>query len=360
MLKAVSSNSSIPILAGIYIQAHENEIVLTTSNTSMTIQCRVPQDKKSLIVRRTGGIVVSARYFNEVIRKLSVGIVTLEIKEHLILTIKSGNSQIRLSGMDPDEFPLKTNKKYHAASKLRIKNRLLKSTINQVVNAASKSEVRPILTGVCFDYDNNSLHLTATDGVRLASRTMHTGIQNTSKNRILIPATNLYEVSKMLKNDDETIDIDVVGNQVRFKVNELIQVESALIEGTFPSVTNVIPQTYLSEIELDTTHLLHAVECVSVLAGENIIRLLASRNALELSSRTADIGDVQDEVPLIQMSGEDFSISINGKYFIDILHNIDSERVKLWFTGKVSPVVIIPDDAASSTLFLITPVRTHN
>ncbi|MDQ0901191.1 DNA polymerase-3 subunit beta [Paenibacillus sp. V4I7] len=360
VLRAVSSNNTIPILSGICIQACVNEIVFTASNTSMRIQFRIPRDNKSLNVHRTGSIVVPARYFNEVIRKLTADIITFEINKPLILTIVSGKSQIRLCGMDPEEFPLINNQEHNPDNKLRINNALLKATIKQVATAASTSEMRPVLTGVSFDYNNDSVNLIATDGIRLASKIIHTekNTLNTST-KFLIPAKNLYEVSKMLRNDDDATEIDVIANQVRFTANEL-QVESALIEGTFPSITNVIPQSYLSEVLVDTTRLLRAVECVTVLAGESIIRLLATTSTLELLSRTAEIGDVQDEVPLMEMSGDDFSISLNGRFFIDILRSIDSEHVRIRFTGKASPVVIIPEIKPSSTLFLITPVRTHS
>lgn len=225
---------------------------------------------------------------------------------------------------------------------------------------ASTSEMRPVLTGVSFHYNNDSLSLVATDGIRLVSKTIYTqNRQSTISINILIPAKNLYEVSKMLKNDDEIIEIDVAENRIRISSND-IKIESILIEGVFPAVSNVIPQSYSTEIVVGTTQLLRAVECVSVLAGENVIRLVSSSNTMELISRTAEIGDVRDEVPLVQMSGDEFNLSLNGKYLIDILRCIGSERIKFRFTGKVSPVVLIPEDIESPTLFLITPVRTHS
>lgn len=360
VLRAVSPNSPIPILAGMHIQVYAHEIVFTASNTSLTIQCTVSRNDKSFHAHKTGSIVVPARYFNEVIRKLSAESITLEIKKHLILSIISGNSHIRLCGMDPAEFPSIINKEYHSANKLRISSALLKMSIKQVASAASISEMRPVLTGVSFDYNNDSLCLVATDGIRLASKTLHTIKRHgTISTKILIPAKNLYEVSKMLRNDDETIEIDAAENQIRISSND-IKIESALIEGAFPSVSNVIPKSYLTEIVVVTTQLLRAVECVSVLADESIIRLASSGNSLELLSRTAEIGDVQDEVSFIHMSGDEFSIALNGKYLIDILRSIGSEYVKLRFNGKTSPVVLIPEDTESSTLFLLTPIRTHD
>ncbi|MBD0379916.1 DNA polymerase III subunit beta [Paenibacillus sedimenti] len=359
VLKAISVNSPMPILAGINIQANANGLIFTASNTSMTIQYRIPQDNSSMTVQRTGGIVVPARYFNEIIRKLNAGLVTFEMNENLILTITSENSQIRLCGMDSADFPSIHFSDHHSSNKIQINNALLKSAIKQVAIAASTSETRPVLTGVSFEFNGASLNLVATDGIRLASRTLHIGKSANTSTNVIIPGRNLFEVHKMLSDEDDITEIEVGTNQIRFITNEL-QVQSALIEGVYPSIQNVIPQSYLSEVTVETSSLLHAVERVAILAGESIIRLVATTHKLDLLSRTAEIGDVQDEVPLTEMIGEDFIISLNGKFFIDILRCMDNEYVRLRFTGKASPIVILPADARLSTLFLITPVRTHN
>lgn len=311
-----------------------------------------------MIIHRTGGIVVPARYFIEVIRKLNEGLITFEIKQGLILTIISGCSQIRLQGIDPDEFP-SIKKDYHCGAKFRINNSLLKSTIRQVAIAASSSEARPVMTGVLFDCNNDYLRLSATDGIRLASRTIYTENNRNNNTKILIPAQNLYEISKLLKNDDDTTEIVTFANQVRFTTNEL-KIESVLMEGVFPSILNIIPKSYISEVLVESNRLLRAVECVAVLAGESKIKITTTASTLALLSQTADVGDIQNEIPLIEMEGDDFTISLNGKFLVDLLRSIESENVRVRFTGNVGPIIIIPEETDSSTLFLISPVRTHN
>jgi len=359
VLKAVSTNNPIPVLTGINFQASANELVITASNTSMTIQYRIPQDSSSKTVQRTGGIVVPARYFYEIIRKFDDGFIYLEITDHLILTIKSGNSQIRLCGMDSAEFPPTKTVECHPVLKLRINNAILKSSIKQVATSASTSEARPVLTGVCFEYDDESLKLIATDGIRLASRTISVENKGVAGTAVIIPGKNLYEAAKILDDEDNITEIIVGANQIRFTANN-VQVQSALIEGVYPSIKNIIPKSYLSEVIAKTTCLLNAIERATVLASESIVKIVVTSNKINLLSRTAEIGEVHDEVPLKEMNGEEFIISLNGKFFVDILRCIDSEYVRLRFTGKASPVVIQPLNDPSSTLFLITPVRTVN
>lgn len=359
VIKAAAVNSPIPILQGIHIQARTDGVIFTASNTSMTIQSTLPQDGVSVNVQRTGAVVIPSRYFYDVIRKLHDETVILEVKESWIVTITSSHSQIRLCGMDATEFPYMDNGKERSPHKLRINNALLRSTIKQVAVAASTSETRPLLTGVSFEYDHYSLNLIATDGVRLASRTLHTSAHTSGSFKVIIPAKNLNEIAKMLSNEEETTEIEVSHNRVRFIANGL-KVESALIEGTFPSINNVIPQSSLGEILVDKAGLLTAVECATIMAGDNIIKLSVAGDQIKLLSRTAEIGDMENEVPLLEISGEPFLLSLNGKLLIDMLRNSDCASVRIRYAGKTKPVVMHPGDSLKSALFLITPVRTHD
>lgn len=358
VLRAVPSNNLLPILAGIHIEVRASEIIFTASNTRMTIQYRLTLDAPSLLIHRTGEIVVPARHFFEVVRKLGEGTMTLEIREGLDLTIVSSESRIRLRGMDPQEFPSIHSKDDHYRAKLRINNALLKSTIKQVAIAASSSEARPVLTGVLFNYNRDGLNLMATDGIRLATRKILIENDQDIDTTFLIPAQNLVEITKLLKNDTDTTEIVTYANQVRFTSNN-VQIESVLIEGEFPSLSNVIPTSYISEVLLETNRLLNAVECVSVLASERVIKIAATKHNLLLFSQTADVGDVQHQVPFAQMKGDDFNFSLNVKLLVEILRSIGGGDVRLRFSGKLSPIMLIPEHTDPSTIFIITPVRTQ-
>lgn len=356
--KAVDVHNPIPILQGIHIQARADGIIFTASNASMTIRAESPQDGASVTVRRTGAVVIPSRYFHDVIRKLHDERILLETNEQLIVTVKSGHSQVRLCGMDPYEFPSLSGEQ-SAPRRLSINSASLKSAIKQVATMASTSETRPVLTGVSVECNHDSITFIATDGVRLATRNLDAEGNISETFRAIIPAKNLYEMSKMLSSEDEITGIEVSNSRVRFATHGL-KVESARIEGAFPSIMNAIPQAYLCEFTVERAHLLAAVECVTVLASDNIIKLVASHHLLKLLSRTPEVGDIENAVPLTEMSGEGFAISVNGKFLTDILRHSDCSGVRVRYAGPTSPIVILPDDPNISALFLVTPVRTHN
>ncbi len=357
VLKAVSANCPIPVLTGIHIQAEADGLVLTTSNASMTIQYKIPSFSSGLAIRRSGSLVVPARYFGEIIRRLDAGCIDLEEREHLILTVTAGSSRIRLCGMDAAGFPSVRHEATGSVRTYRMNSGLLKSSIGQVAPAASTSETRPVLTGVSLKCHDYAIKFAATDGVRFASRALPMDLSADGGIHAVVPAKNLHEIAKMLDEENETTEIEVDANQIRFRTKSLL-VQSVLIGGEFPSVH--IPEAFITEMIIEKTVLLRAVERVLVLAGANAVKLAAAGGSLDVRSSTAEIGDVHDEVPLKEMHGEPhFSISLNGRFVADMLRCIESEDVTLRYAGKMSPVVLLPaDEASSSTLFLITPIRT--
>ncbi|MEK3660986.1 DNA polymerase III subunit beta [Paenibacillus sp. FSL F4-0236] len=361
VLKAISANSSSRVLSGIHIQAQAEGLTLTASNIRMTIEYKLPVKMDSMIVHKPGEIVVPARYFYEIIRKLDPGLIRLEIAETLILNIQSGNTQFRLCGMDTAEFPRIHYVDHPNTQKIRMKNTLLKQIFKHVVFAVSSLETRPVLTGVSLQIDNQNIRVVATDGIRLAQHVVeNVEDYGASPLNVIIPGSTLEDLLKII-NDDEgsSIQIEIGQKQIRF-ISDGLRVQSALLEGTYPYVDNLIPQVYISEVIVKTERLLRVVERIAILAGESVTLGVYPSGILHLISRTADVGEAKEEIPLEYLEGEYFRVAFNGKYFRDILRAIDSETLRIRFAGKERPLVIQPVDMTSSTLFLITPMRTQD
>lgn len=365
VLKAVSANNNpISILAGIHIEATASELILTGSQTSISIEARIQQDRSALTVLEPGSIVVPARYFYEIVRKLDEGIVTVDGTKSIIAAISSEHTSIRLCGMDAQLYP-KPHRSAHLPSTIdqfRIEGGVLKSAIKQAASAVSTSETRPVLTGVCMNYNGGSeLQLTSTDGIRLATCTIP--IQNEGSSiepsTFIVSGRHLLDVAGMLGEQDAFVDMEASSHQVVFQTPNY-RIQMASIEGTFPSTHTIIPRFYDSEIVVETSRLLHALERATVLAEDRIVRLSANHERLGIVSRTAAIGDMKANISVAVMQGEPFAISLNGKMLIDIVRCLESTMVRLWYTGERGPIVLqsIDRDGVSPMLFLLTPVRT--
>jgi len=366
-LRALPANPPIAALSGIHLRVNADEIVLTASNASWTIQCAIPARDRSATVLEKGSIAAPGRYLYDIVRRLDSGIVTFESDNRHVLSIRSGDSRIRLCGMDPADYPFIAVPIDDNPLKLEADSGRLGAAIRQVAGAASDSETRPVLTGVCMEYGEGSLRLTATDGIRLSSRALPVEKRGGSGIAFIVPAKNLLETAKLLDGENGPVEIEACARQFRLST-DCLRIQSSLIEGTYPSLHNVVPNRCEAEFLVDTARLTSAIERVTVLANEYVVRLAATPDRLDLSSGTAEIGEMQDAVTVDQMKGERFTIALNGKRLNDLLRCVDSSQARIGYTGRSGPLIVRPADepdetrvaagTTDSALFLITPVRT--
>ncbi|MDK8189594.1 DNA polymerase III subunit beta [Paenibacillus sp. UMB7766-LJ446] len=357
VFKALSNNNQ-GILSGLYIYAGKEEVVFRGSNTSLTVQYKACITDSKIHIFNEGSIVCPAKYLYEIIRKLNDGNVILEVNEQLILSITSGNTRVCLSGMSPIDYPfIPTQNHQQTGNGIDVSCNSLKYLIKQVAGACSTSEGKPVLTGVSLEVQGNQLTMTATDGViRMATGSICIKNGMGFSGSAVIPGVNLIEIVKLLDDDDHgMVTIQCSPHEIRFITqNQLI--ESVLIEGLYPPTRNLVPTSHVSEIILNIKSFRQMIDRVFVLADYHLITMHISEKKLELISSTAEIGDVRDTLFLEDKNGVNFSTTINGKYLLSTLRCIESDSIRIRFTGTKSPLVLLPVLEDSRWLFLLNPV----
>jgi len=362
VMKAITSRTTIPILTGIKIVATEEGVSLTGSDSDVSIESFIPkEDGEKVIVeiKQTGAIVLQAKFFSEIVKKLPTDHVEIEVQNHLQTIIRSGTSEFNLIGLDADEYPHLP--KIEAENVFRIPTDLLKAMIRQTVFAVSASETRPILTGVNWNVENDQLVCIATDSHRLALRKAKIEINTDASYNVVIPGKSLIELNKILADNSELIDIVITENQVLFKATHLLFF-SRLLEGNYPDTSRLIPNESKTDIVLQTKEFLHAIDRASLLAREgrnNVVKFSAIEDgSIEISSNTPEVGKVVEEIKSQSVSGEELKISFSAKYMMDALKALEGTEIKISFTGAMRPFIIQPMNDAT-ILQLILPVRTY-
>lgn len=357
---AISSRTVIPILTGMKIDVLPTKIILTGSNSDMTIQSHIEsvQDDEEIISNITpGSIVLPVPHFPEIIKKLPENIVTISVEDNYKTVITSGKALFTLYGQSSEEYPqIRMNE---GEENLQINVKALKTLIKQTVFAVSQMETRPILTGVNVTTKNNLLTFTATDSHRLALRSVpiETDLE---LNNTVIPGKNLQELNKIYEDDDGMIHISFTENQVLFHNNETYFL-SRLLSGNYPETSRLIPTESKTTIHTFTKDLIDTIERAALLSNRdqnNVIRLdTIGKSAIEISSNSPEIGNVKEQLDVISIEGEDLKISFSSRYMLDTLRTINSERVEISFAGPMRPFVIrTPEE--ENILQLILPVRT--
>ena len=361
--KAISNRTTIPILTGVKIDARSSGVTLTGSDTDISIQSFIPLEDNGLEViniEQPGSVVLPSKFFIEIIKKLPSETIEIEVKDHFQTSIRSGNSDIQMVGLDPEEYPLLPN--IDQTVSISILSDVLKTMIRQTTFAVSTNEATSVLTGVLWSMREDSLKLIACDRHRLATRETKMQLDSITQNQVVISGKTLNELSKILPDQNILVSIIASDNQVLFKLGRVL-FYSRILDGTYPDTSRLIPQTFQTELVVNTRELTNAMDRANLLSREektNIVKLTIKEDqTLEISSSSSELGKVTETIASKSLSGELLRISFNSKFMLDALKVIDSEDVHLGFTGPMSPIIIRPEDGPS-LLQLILPYRTTN
>lgn len=347
--RAVSPKSSISALEGILLEAG-SDLRLTGYNLETGIRTIVPAD-----IREEGTLVLGARLFGEIVRKLPDDIVTFQ-SENYMVNIKCGMSEFNILGTDPEEFPELPTVEYQ--NSLILPQSRLKAMISQTLFAVSDNESRPIHTGSLFEVDSEGLTIVSVDGYRLALR--HESIdkkEGAETFSFVVPGAALSEVEKICSDVDEPASVTQGARHVMFKVGDTMLV-SRRLEGEFLAYRQAIPRNNTIHVEGDTRALLSSIDRVSLIISDKLkspLRCVFDSNLLKISTKTA-IGDAYDECPL-SGDGGGLEIGFNNKYLMDALKAAPADKVRLELTTGVSPCVILPTEGEENFLYMVLPVR---
>ncbi|MEK4508008.1 DNA polymerase III subunit beta [Paenibacillus anaericanus] len=362
--KAISSRTTIPILTGIKLDVNFQGMTLTASDTDISIQAFIPAEdnnKQIVQVERSGSVVLPAKFFVEIIKKLPSQEIEMEVLDGFQTLIRSGSTDIQMVGMDPEEFPVLPS--IEEDQIVTIPGDLLRNMIKGTAFSISANETSPILTGVLWNLNDSKFKFVATDRHRLASRTVGlTTAEDIRFSNIVISGKTLNELSKIIPDQNTHVDIVVADNQVLFKIDRVL-FYSRILDGTYPDTSKIIPTTYKTELVLDTKKLSDSIDRAYLLSREektNIVRLQTMEDGtIEISSSSSELGKVTEQIEVVQFTGDPLRISFNSKYMLDVLKVVESEQLHIGFTGAMSPIILKPVDDSQS-LYLILPYRTTN
>lgn len=363
VLRAISSKTTIPILTGLKMVVDKERIVLTGSNSDITIESVIDANNPDydLTVEDPGAIVLPARFFSEIVKKLPDKQVTIEVTSGFQADITSGTAKFQINGQDAENFPhlpeVETDKT------ITLPNDVLQEVIRQTVIAVSKQESRPILAGIHITLHDGLLTAVATDSHRLAQRKVALkDVDNGIDFDVIIPGKSMNELSGMISDVDEDVLVQVTENQILFIFGNT-HFYSRLLEGNYPETSQLIPDTADTTVELDAGSFLASIERASLLSHESrndVVKLTLkpSENLVRISSDSPDIGTVEEEVATTALDGNDLEISFNPNYMKDALRSFGQTTVKISFTSPLRPFTLVPTENGENFVHLITPVRT--
>lgn len=345
--KAISNKIANPILEGIKIIAEEDTLIMSATDTELTIEKKIKAE-----VRQEGETVVPGRFITEFVKKLTNTQIELEVNDKNQLTIKYEDSESVIQCYNPVEYP--GFKNVESKEYFGISQKDFKTCVNKSIFAVALDDSRPILKGVLFDINNNELNVVALDGYRLA-RVKKTIKSNMTKS-IVVPARSLNELSKMIEDSDEIINIYVGEYTIMADLGDT-KVTSRLLEGDYINYKQIIPVNFETFVIVNKEQFEQALERATLLSrasSSNYVKFDIKESNLCITSNS-ELGNLKENIP-VSVSGKDLIISFNPRYYLESLRVNTNEFVKLCFNNPSTPCVIVPTEE-DEFLYLILPVR---
>ena len=272
--RMVPSKSSVSALEGIKIKASGELLTLSGYDMEAGITTDIEAN-----IETEGEIVLSARLFSDMIRKMSDDFVRVSVDERYLTSITSGITEFTILGIPADEFPELPG--VESGDMVDIEQGTLKSMIDQTLFAVATNDSKPVHMGSLFDLEEKSLSIVSVDGYRLAMRTE--GLLNDKNLSFVVPGKVLSEVSKMLKEDSEDpAKLLVSSRHIVFNVGKY-SIISRLLEGEFLAYKKSIPQQPGSTAFISRRSFMDSIERASLLISDRLrspIRIIFDKGGM--------------------------------------------------------------------------------
>ncbi len=347
--RALSTRTTLPSLGGIMLVASDGALVARATDSELAVSVAVEAQ-----VEGEGQLLLPGRLLADVARALPQGPVTLAERsaEHDV-EITAGTARFHLRLLDAEDFPRLPELEAEA---ITMPAPALAETVERVARAASRDEVRPILTGIMVSVEGTTLTMVATDSYRLSVKRTELAGPVATPFEANVPARAMRELARIVgQNSVEEVRISMPGNQVVFGAGG-VTLSSRLIDGQFPNYRQLLPDAFDHDVRLPRGELLDVSRRIRYLAQRNApLKLAFAEGELTVAAETPEIGDAAESMPC-GFSGEPMEIAFNPQFFIEGVESIESEEVVLRLTSPLRPGLLQPAGSEDFS-YLVMPIR---
>ncbi len=350
--RAVAQKSSIPALEGLLIHA-DQQLTISGYNMQTGIRTNVFAN-----VVEGGDIVLNARLFGDIIRRMPDDMITFTADEKMMVHVSCGDADFDILGLSAADYPdLPEVEDEYAVS---MQQKVLRSMIEEVAFAVSTNESRPVHTGALFEIADMSLSMVAVDGFRLAFR--REKLEKLEKLEggafsFVCPGSALSEVKSICGDTEDLVTVTLGKRHILFEIGDT-QLICRRLEGEFLDYKNAIPRKNPIQIVAETKALIESIDRVSVVISDKLkspVRCLFDHDKVMLSAKTGN-GEAKD-VCRVSGDGDKLEIGFNNRYLMEALRYAPADKVKIELNTGVSPAIIVPVEGEENFLYMVLPVR---
>ncbi|HEV7623055.1 MAG TPA: DNA polymerase III subunit beta [Amnibacterium sp.] len=329
-VKLLPQRTTLPILSGVLIETTERGLTLSSFDYEVSARTEIDAE-----VQEPGRVLVSGRLLADIANRLPAAPVEVRTDDNRVV-VSGGSARFTLLSMPVAEYP---SLPVVGEPTGVIPAGNFSAAIAQVVVAASRDDVTPVITGVQLEAGEHSLGLVATDRYRVAIRAIEWHTEQTGESTALVPARTLQEVGRTFGGSgDVTISITRGGDRelIGFSADRRT-VTSLLIKGNFPPVRRLFPDVVDHFAVLSTAELVEATRRVQlVLEREAALKYSFSAEGLTLEAAGGEQAQASEQLDAV-LTGQEMVVSLKPQFLLDGLSGVHTEFVRLSFTKTENP-----------------------
>ena len=352
----MNTNNTLPILDYFLFEISESKLKITASDLETTLSADVNIESES-----NGSIAVPAKLLIDTLKTFPEQPLTFNILENNTIEISSNHGKYALAYAKGEEFP-KTLPITDPSSS-NISSKVLFEAINTTIFASGNDDLRPVMSGVFFQFSSENSTFVATDAHKLV-RYVRTDYKSEKLVEFIMPKKPLNVLKGILATQDLDVNIEYNESNAKFVFSNL-SLTCRLIDGKYPNYEAVIPKENPNVLTIDRTLLLNSTKRVSIFSNKTThqIRLKINGNELIISAEDLDYSNKAEERLICSYNGDDMQIGFNSRFLIEMLSNLSSEEVKLELSLPNRAGILTPtksDSENEEITMLVMPVMLNN
>jgi len=352
----INNNNTLPILDNFLFDLDTKSLTVSASDLETTISTKleVESDEK-------GSVCIPARLLLDTLKTFPEQPLTFTVEDNNTVEISSNHGKYALAYASGEEFPTAVELKDPSATK--IQGDILATAISKTIFASGNDDLRPVMSGVFFQFSTESLTFVATDAHKLVKYTRE-DVQASQVAEFIMPKKPLNLLKSILAGSEEEVTIEYNESNAKF-IFDNTEMICRLIDGKYPNYEAVIPKENPNKLSIDRNQFLNSVRRVSIFSNKTThqIRLKIAGAELNISAEDIDYSNKAEERLTCDYQGDDMQIGFNSRFLTEMLNNLTSDEVSLEMSLPNRAGILTPIDGldeGENVTMLVMPVMLNN
>ena len=351
----INSNNTLPILDNFLFEISENQLKVSASDLETTMTAVVAIESDS-----TGSIAISARLLLDTLKTFPDQPLTFKTEGDSVIEISSDQGKYDMAYFGGDEFPKSVS--LESPSRTIVPSNVLATAISKTIFAAGNDDLRPVMSGVFFQFSTDNLTFVATDAHKLVKYT-RTDVTADKTAEFIMPKKPLNLLKGVLGGEEDVI-IEYNDANAKFTFENFVLI-CRLIDGKYPNYEAVIPKENPNKLTVDRASFQNSVRRVSIFSSKTThqIRLKMAGTELNISAEDLDFSNKADERLNCDYQGDDMQIGFNSRFLSEMLSNLTSSEVLIEMSLPNRAGILTPidgTDEGEKITMLVMPVMLNN